>query len=137
MTDVRSAQSVPSVRVVLVDDERLVRDLLRSRLEGDGFEVVDEVTTAATAQKVLVRQRPDVVVIDVHMSGFDASSIVREVVELLPGVSVVVYSALSSPMEAATLRAAGAEAVADKADGHMKVMGAMMLVAVRRAGALP
>lgn len=121
------------MRVVLIDDEQLVRELLRTRLEGDGFDVVGEIGEPGVAAQSVVRHRPDVVVIDVQTPGLDPSGVVADVANAVPEASVVVYTKLMTPLEAAQLRAAGAEVVVDKADGHTRLMGALMRVAVRRA----
>lgn len=130
--DERRQRRFPPVRVVLIDDEKLVRDLLRTRLEGDGFDVVGEISELAATESV-VRHRPDVVVVEARMPGLNPNEIITDLAQAVPSASVVVYTALESPFQAPQLRAAGAEVVVDKADGHTHLMGAMMRVAVRRA----
>ncbi|HEX5534806.1 MAG TPA: response regulator transcription factor [Actinomycetales bacterium] len=59
-----------SIRVVLVDDHRLVRSGVRAELEPD-LEVVGEADDVDTAVEVVTRELPDVVLLDVHLPGGD------------------------------------------------------------------
>jgi DNA-binding NarL/FixJ family response regulator len=57
-----------SLRLVLVDDHRLVRSGVRAELAGD-LEVVGEAGTVEEAVAVVGALRPDVVLLDVHLPG--------------------------------------------------------------------
>ena len=62
------------IRVVVADDEALVRDGLRAiaELEGD-IEVIAEAATGEQAVALARQLRPDVVLMDVRMPGLTAS----------------------------------------------------------------
>ncbi|MEU8487636.1 response regulator transcription factor [Streptomyces sp. NPDC048641] len=61
-----------TIRVVLADDERMVRSALRAILSAeDGIEVVGEAATGAEAVSVVRELAPDVVLMDVRMPGVD------------------------------------------------------------------
>ncbi|NDZ86231.1 response regulator, partial [Streptomyces sp. SID10115] len=56
------------MRVVLADDERMVRTALRAILSAErGIDVVGEATTGAEAVSVVRDLKPDVVLMDVRM----------------------------------------------------------------------
>ncbi|MFI2631265.1 response regulator [Streptomyces collinus] len=60
------------IRVVLADDERMVRTALRAILSAEpDLEVVGEAATGAEAVSVVREVRPDVVLMDVRMPGTD------------------------------------------------------------------
>lgn len=60
------------IRVVVVDDETLVRDGLRAIAElEDGIEVVGEASDGAGALRVVAEERPDIVLMDIQMPGMD------------------------------------------------------------------
>jgi two-component system, NarL family, nitrate/nitrite response regulator NarL len=60
----------PSVRLMLVDDHRLVREGLRARLEAvSGFLVVAEADSAEAALEAARQAAPDVVLMDVGLRG--------------------------------------------------------------------
>ncbi|NGO14498.1 response regulator transcription factor [Streptomyces sp. HC44] len=67
------------VRVVVVDDEQLVRMALRLVIDGEpDLTVVAEAADGETAIAVVDEQRPDVVLMDVRMPGLDGLSATRE-----------------------------------------------------------
>ncbi|MFE7812390.1 response regulator [Streptomyces sp. NPDC057433] len=67
------------VRVVVVDDEQLVRMALRLVIDGEpDLTVVAEAADGDAAITVVDEQRPDVVLMDVRMPGRDGLSATRE-----------------------------------------------------------
>jgi DNA-binding NarL/FixJ family response regulator len=66
------------IRVILVDDQPLVRAGLRMILgPEDGFEVVAECADGAAALAAVAARRPDVVLMDVRMKGMDGVEATR------------------------------------------------------------
>jgi DNA-binding NarL/FixJ family response regulator len=72
------AQGATPVRVVLVDDEELIRAGLRMLLEvEDGIEVVGEASDGRAAIELVTQLHPDVVVMDVRMPFLDGVETTR------------------------------------------------------------
>jgi response regulator NasT len=117
-----ASDAAPPLRILLVDDERLVRDLLRSRLEGEGFEVVDEADRAKTAVALALIHQPDLVSLDLLMPGVGGIDIIETLRDASEDTSVIVYTALDSPAAVAAAEEAGALAVVDKAGGHLPLL---------------
>ena len=65
------------IRILLVDDHKIVREGLRSLLEGEpGFEVVAEASDGRTAVDLAREKSPHVVVMDIampHLNGIEAT----------------------------------------------------------------
>ncbi|MEU5963823.1 response regulator transcription factor [Micromonospora parva] len=75
------------IRVVVVDDEHLVRAGLRLILEAaEDITVVGEAADGAGAVEQAHRLRPDVVLLDVRMPGVDGLTVAPEVVSAGPKV---------------------------------------------------
>ncbi|MGW2597482.1 response regulator [Streptomyces klenkii] len=75
--------SAAPLRIVLADDERMVRTALRAILGAEeDLEVVGEASTGAEAVSVVRELRPDVVLMDVRMPGVDG---IRATEQLLGG----------------------------------------------------
>ncbi|HVM41560.1 MAG TPA: response regulator transcription factor [Acidimicrobiia bacterium] len=70
------------IRVVLVDDQELVRTGLQRILRRqDGFEVVAECTDGSEVAAAVARVKPDVVVMDLRMKGVDGIEATRRLRE--------------------------------------------------------
>lgn len=84
-----AAQETTVTRVVLVDDDPLVRAGLRLILGGGpGLEVVGEAVDGVEALDVVARERPDVVLMDIRMPRMDGIEATRR----LDGVRVIVLT---------------------------------------------
>ncbi|WP_017588977.1 response regulator transcription factor [Nocardiopsis ganjiahuensis] len=67
------------IRVLLVDDDALVRSGLRLMLSGDGdIEVVGEADDGSAVAAAVAEHRPDVVLMDVRMPGADGIAATEE-----------------------------------------------------------
>lgn len=73
------------IRVVLVDDDVLVRQWLRVLLEShDDLAVVGEAADGAEAERLALDDHPDVVVMDVRMPGTDGIAATRTITGWAP-----------------------------------------------------
>ncbi|AEJ42475.1 response regulator transcription factor [Alicyclobacillus acidocaldarius] len=81
-------------RVVIVDDHALVRHGLRLILHGvAGIEVVGECSCGEEALKAAVKERPDVMLMDVHMPhGLDGITTARHLRQIAPEVRVIMLT---------------------------------------------
>jgi DNA-binding NarL/FixJ family response regulator len=85
--------SAPSVRVLVVDDDDLMRAGLRAVLSSDEtIEVVGEATTGRHAIERVRALRPQVVLMDVRMPDLDGIAATREVLASTPEVKVVILT---------------------------------------------
>ncbi|MBM4437244.1 MAG: response regulator [Actinobacteria bacterium] len=69
--------SVPARRVVIAEDDTIIRMGLREQLEAAGFQVVGDVGDGESAIKIARELRPDVVVMDIRMPGLDGVAAAR------------------------------------------------------------
>ena len=83
-----------AVRVLLVDDHRLVTDMLADALaDSEHVEVIGIGTNGAEGVDLARRHRPDVILMDVEMDEMDGIAATREIVQTVPGVKVVMLTA--------------------------------------------
>jgi NarL family two-component system response regulator LiaR len=102
--------SEPAVRIVLVDDHRVVQSGLRSYLEAfSGLAVVGAASSGEEALGKLEEWLPDVVVMDLHMpGGIDGIETTRRVRALSPHTQVVVLTAHTDEARVVAALRAGA-----------------------------
>jgi two-component system, NarL family, response regulator LiaR len=89
------------IRVLIADDHSVVRQGLRTFLEGDrGLELVGEAKDGAEALRMAHRLRPDVILMDLLMPGMDGLTATAAVRRELPDTEVL---ALTSVLEDAAV----------------------------------
>lgn len=95
-----------SLRLLLADDHRLVRESLRALLEREGFEVVADVGDGRAAVRMAAEHRPDVAVLDIGMPLLNGVDGARRIREVSPRTKVVLLTMhAEDPYVAAALRA--------------------------------
>jgi YesN/AraC family two-component response regulator len=85
------------LRVLLVDDERDVRALLRLCINDrcEQVELIEEAGNGLEAVEKATAMRPDVVVMDLKMPVMDGIEATRQIKQVTPNADVVVYSVTS------------------------------------------
>lgn len=121
------------IRVMLVDDHRIVREGLRLLLENQtGIEIVGEAADGEEALDVLSRVEPDVVLMDVNMPRMNGVECTRRIKRERPDVAVIALSFHQEQDIAESMREAGAESYVRK-DGPPDEL-CRAIRAVRTAG---
>jgi PAS domain S-box-containing protein len=103
------------VRVLLVDDHAMVRQGLRSIL--DGYPNLDIIAEAGDGEEAITLARllkPDLIVMDVNMPRLDGIEATRRIREELPGTYVVGLSVNEAEHIVKSMQAAGASAFLTK-----------------------
>jgi putative nucleotidyltransferase with HDIG domain len=111
------------MRILLVDDDPALRELLRTTFEVVAVEV-SEAEDAACARRQVARARPDVMVLDVRMPGEDGLSLCRAL-KTDPetrGIGIVLLTG-SDQGGAADADAAGADAFLRKPFSPLELLG--------------
>jgi two-component system chemotaxis response regulator CheB len=90
------------IKVLVVDDTAVTRMLLVHLLDSDpGIRVVGAVADGQAAVEFVQAEKPDVVLMDIHMPRLDGFEATRRIMETQP-VPIVICSATTDPTEVAT-----------------------------------
>jgi DNA-binding NarL/FixJ family response regulator len=113
-------------RVVIVDDHQLFRAGVRSELDGL-VEIAGEAATVDEAVDRIGEERPEVVLLDVHMPGGGGVEVMRRVAQALPATRFLALSVSDDPEDVIAVIRAGARGYVTKT-----VSGAELADAIRR-----
>ena len=122
-------QSVDEIRVLIADDHALFRYGMRAMLNSDpGFKVVGEAATGEEAVGKATELKPDIVLMDIQMPDLNGIDATRRIVQVDPGIGVVVVTMFEEDDSVFAAMRAGARGYVLKgadADEVVKVMRAV------------
>ena len=100
-------------KILVIDDEQSIRDLLDTLLRRKGYDVV----LAESGQKgleIFRRERPDVLVLDLKMPGMDGLTVLQQVHSLNPTQPVIMLTGAGTPEAERQARALGVTEYVEK-----------------------
>jgi len=84
------------IKILMIDENEQTLKLLRENFTEDAFEVLGTISNGITAFEEISKNKPDVVITDVVLSGQDGYELLEKLNELESRPKVIVISALSS-----------------------------------------
>ena len=85
-----------TIKLVIVDDSQQMKDMITQKFNlENGFEVLEHVTDGSKAVEVVKNKKPDVVLLDLIISGRDGMSVLEDIKALPNSPKVVVVTALT------------------------------------------
>ena len=122
------------VRLLIVDDQEIVRTGLRRLLEGEpDIEVMGEAADAAQALHMVRAATPDVILMDIKMPGMDGIAATQALKQVAPAARILILTVYGGPYVGAAISAG--------ADGYLSkdISAAELIRAVRTSarGASP
>ena len=88
----RKDQSKMSVRILVAEDEAIIRMDLIEMLQGAGYEVVAAATNGQEAIDLAVEHKPDLAILDVKMPVLDGISAASKIIEIAPVLMLTAFS---------------------------------------------
>ena len=118
------------IRVLLIDDSPIIRLGLRSALEDCAdIVIIGEAGTAAAGLEAVVRLKPDVVMLDLHLPDKSGLLACRDVLKVRPGTPVLILTSSSSERHMHDAIAAGAKGYLLKENDGSSLAAALRAVA--------
>lgn len=117
------------IRILLVDDHKMLRDGLRALLEAEGdMQVVAEAGTVDDAVRAATEIMPDVVVMDLGMPGGSGLDAIRQIRAKKIAVRIVVLSMHSGREMVMAAFQAGSDGYVPKSTAHTYLIQAIRAV---------
>ncbi|MFI5128262.1 MAG: response regulator transcription factor [Candidatus Acidiferrales bacterium] len=128
-----------SKKILIADDNALVRKLLRIMLEGQkGWQVCAEATNGSEAILKAQESKPDAVILDFAMPLLDGLDAAREITRALPSVPILLFTLYDSPEMTLAAKEAGVSRVLPKtASGLPLIQAVRDLLSADSEGARP
>ena len=118
-----------ATRVLLVDDESLVRRILKQILTSyPDMELVGEAATGYEAVAAVERLQPEIVVMDIRMPGLDGIAAAREIRVKYPLVKIIGLSEYAYGYNTDAMEKAGAVGVYQKSNAFEELYPAIKKV---------
>ena len=126
-------------KILIADDNALVRKLLRIMLEGQkGWQVCAEATNGSEAILKAQESKPDAVILDFAMPLLDGLDAAREITRALPSVPILLFTLYDSPEMTLAAKEAGVSRVLPKtASGLPLIQAVRDLLSADSEGARP
>jgi DNA-binding NarL/FixJ family response regulator len=122
-----SEQAASAVRVVVVDDHHLFRAGVRAEL-GEAVEVVGDAGTVQEALAAIAAERPDVVLLDVHMPDGGGVEVIRRTAAAQPEVRFLALSVSDAADDVIAVIRAGARGYVTKSISAAELTEAIVRV---------
>ncbi len=121
---ISSAQRSPGARILVVDDNEVMRRALRNLLETqDDWKVCDEASDGWEAVAKFDKEKFDVIVLDCQMPGMNGLDAAKEITSRLPSTPILMVTLHYSPQLAEEARRIGIRGICPKADIECVVEG--------------
>jgi DNA-binding NarL/FixJ family response regulator len=115
-----------SIRVVLVDDHKIIRDGLRDLIESrKGLTVVGDAGNRADAIAVVSRQKPHVVVLDLDLGADSGLALIPELLKASAETSIIILTGLRDVEKRDRAMELGAKGVVLKDEGATELLSAI------------
>ena len=118
-----------SLRILIADDHEVVRRGIRALLEArPKWQVCGEAATGREAIESARKLRPDLVLLDLTMPGLDGLQAIPQILDICPGVRILVLTMHDSAEVATKALAAGASGVVLKSEAAHDLVTAVQVM---------
>ena len=119
----KTKHAAPRQKIVVVDDDVLIRETMRLALDHAGYFVI-AVGEPGRALATVRAEKPDLVIMDLYMPGFDGRELIRSMKSdpETAATPVILFTGSSEPIDVVSGLASGAlEYLAKPIDGEVLI----------------
>lgn len=109
----RRNNSVTTSTVLIIDDEKSIRDLVSAQLSREGRQVL-LASDGQEALEMFRRERPDLTILDLHMPGMTGMEVLRKIREIDSQAMVIIFTGSYSEESVREARALGVREFLEK-----------------------
>lgn len=126
-----------AIRILLVDDHKILREGIRRGFESAGHEVVGEASNGLEAIELALETRPEIVIMDLSMPVMDGVTATAEIRRQLPETQVVVLTMHDDVDRTRQALDAGANGYLSKGSSFSEVLATVEAVSNGETGLSP
>ena len=104
---------VPVARILVIDDNPEIVDILVTCLRKEGYGVLGALT-GDDGLRLITTSRPDLVLLDITLPGMDGIEVLKRIRAINPTIRVIMVTASTDPLLAREALDLGARAYVDK-----------------------
>lgn len=104
----QKSKKLPKRKVVIVDDDRFIREILNLILRQQEFDIIGSADDGERGLKMIQRYNPELVFLDINMPGMDGMEVLAKVRADHPDTQVIMISGAATVDKVKSAIAAGA-----------------------------
>jgi CheY-like chemotaxis protein len=108
--------------VLVVDDNAIIRRLVRTKFESDGFDSCIEAENGDDAIRLAREHRPSLIILDFAMPGMTGIEVSPILKELLPDTPIILFTLYGDAVKSIDLNALGISATFSKTDSLTELL---------------
>ena len=120
-----------NLKVIIIDDNDVIRELLRITLRSDGYEIIGEAADGEGGLLMVAKLKPDMVCLDIMMPKISGIDVLKRIKAILPHTAVLMITAKNDLATVKEVLAAGASGLILKPFNTGTVLSTMEKVATK------
>ncbi len=111
------------MKIVIVEDHLMIRDVVRKVCSSDfGYTVVGETDSGVQAVEMILKHRPDAVVLDLSLPDMDGFNVADRVLKVMPSLRILMLSSHCDDYTLFRVEKSGVHGFIDKNSNTIEIL---------------